>query len=362
VRPIRFVKRVARRLVRLAGPAGGPPWSARPPAPLEGQAPSVAAVPSLPSGDVAEPDLLRLAEALAWARPVGTFPGWRFDIDFDKPLPGYQMRRAIWSYFRSRNKPEPVVVPWTDGLRLQLYLGNDQSRQLFVAGCTEPNEFAFLDRVLAAGMTFLDVGANDGLYTLFAARRVGAAGTVWAFEPSPREVRRLERNLALNPAVSARVFPVALSDYDGQAPMRIAEEEHAGCNTLGDFCHIVEMTHRDTVRVRRLDDIVREEGLGRVDVMKIDAEGGEVGVLGGALQTLQAHRPVLMLEVVDKALRSLGASEARLLEFLEDLDYRLHVYDDATGEPRPARRGENSVNVVALPIESRLARDLRRAA
>ena len=55
-------------------------------------------------------------------------------------------------------------------------LGNDNSLCLYVCGSFEPNEFAFLDKVLKPGMVFVDVGANDGYYTLFAAQRVGPCG------------------------------------------------------------------------------------------------------------------------------------------------------------------------------------------
>ena len=44
-------------------------------------------------------------------------------------------------------------------------------------------------------MTFIDLGANEGLYSLFAARRVGPTGTVIAVEPSAREYERLVANL-----------------------------------------------------------------------------------------------------------------------------------------------------------------------
>jgi len=361
---IRLVKRWLRRLNRINQSAGGPSWNLGPPSASREalrRAIEPAAVSTLPSGDISEPDLLRLAASLAWSRPVATYPGWHFDKDWENPLPGYQLRRCLWSYFRSQNKQVPLLMPWTDGLRLQTHLSNDESKQLFIAGCVDPNEFAFLDRILSAGMTFIDVGANNGLYTLFAARRVGAAGTVWAFEPSHREAERLRTNLALNPFPTVRIFQAALSDVDGQAPMRIAEDEHAGQNTLGDFCYVVQLARQEMVAVRRLDNLSHDEKLPRVDVMKIDAEGAEVNVLSGALRLLRAHRPVLMVEVVDQALRGLGTSEARLLEFLDDQDYRVHVYDAATGEPRPARPGESGANVIALPIESRLAHTFRRA-
>src|SRR5687768_7123297 len=51
---------------------------------------------------------------------------------------------------------------------------------------------------LRAGMTVYDLGANVGLYTLAAARAVGAEGRVYAFEPLPRNVSYLKRHLALN--------------------------------------------------------------------------------------------------------------------------------------------------------------------
>jgi precorrin-6B methylase 2 len=78
-----------------------------------------------------------------------------------------------------------------------MYLGNDLSRCLYVGGTYEPMSSCFFPK-LQPGMTFIDVGANDGLYSLFAAKRVGPTGTVLALEPDRREFARLERNLRLN--------------------------------------------------------------------------------------------------------------------------------------------------------------------
>ena len=76
-----------------------------------------------------------------------------------------------------------------------MFLGHDVSSQVYIAGCFEPNEIVFLDRILKPGMTLVDAGANDGLYTVFAASRVGPKETVWAFEPSNRELARLKHNV-----------------------------------------------------------------------------------------------------------------------------------------------------------------------
>ena len=94
--------------------------------------------------------------------------GWRpnaMDVD-DPPVE--------WSILPSRDRAR------LGRTSLRLHLGNDVSRQIFIAGCYDPNEFAFLDRYLRPGMTFIDAGANEGVYTVFAAQRVGSEGCVWA--------------------------------------------------------------------------------------------------------------------------------------------------------------------------------------
>jgi FkbM family methyltransferase len=90
---------------------------------------------------------------------------------------------------------------------------------MFVGGSFEPNEFAWLDTILRPGMTFVDVGANDGLYALFAAQRVGPQGKVLAIEPSQREFMRLDRNLRLNRLTNVRAFRLAASSQYGEATL-----------------------------------------------------------------------------------------------------------------------------------------------
>lgn len=309
------------------------------------------------TGHLDDNDILRLAAGLSWTRPLGRYPGWRFDADWENTGLAYRLRRAIWCHFRER-PAVPVVVDWYEGLRFHLHLSNDLSKQVFVAGCYEPNEFAFLGDVLAPGMTFLDAGANEGLYTLFAARRVGAGGTVWAFEPSPREFTRLRHNVQLNRLDNVRLFRLALGRQNAALDLKIADDEHSGQSTLGDFAHQVTRVGVEEVPVRRLDDLVRAEGLRRVDVVKMDVEGAELAVLEAADRVLRRHRPVLLLEVNEKALQHQGASGAALERFLRGHDYALFAFDPASGRPVPARPDEFSDNIVAAPRGSHIARRL----
>src|SRR5690242_8285275 len=206
-----------------------------------------------------ESELLEAARDLVFVRPLVPYPGWSFGADWDNPDAAFQMRRRIWEYSREHKLEVPFIFEWHAGLRLNLYLGNDLSRQLYIAGCVEPNQFAFLNQILAPGMVFVDGGANDGLYTLFASRRVGREGIVWAFEPSAREFSRLELNLRLNQTENVKLFRVALADRDGEAELAIADDEHAGHNTLGAFAHDgVDLVRTERIGVRKLDGLVRE--------------------------------------------------------------------------------------------------------
>jgi FkbM family methyltransferase len=58
----------------------------------------------------------------------------------------------------------------------------------------------------------LDIGAHHGLYTLLASRRVGRRGMVVAFEPSPRERRRLAKHLRVNRCANVEVEACAVGD------------------------------------------------------------------------------------------------------------------------------------------------------
>src|ERR1700756_4629680 len=113
------------------------------------------------------------------AKPVlESFPGWVLGAGQSGDFPTW-LRRQIWPLLRS-----PFEIEWLDGLCLTLYPENEICRSVFVTGRYEPNEFCWLSRILEPGMTCIDVGANMGFYTLFAARRVTESGRVLAIEPS----------------------------------------------------------------------------------------------------------------------------------------------------------------------------------
>ncbi len=295
----------------------------------------------------------------AWWTPaapkLGPRPGWGFAEEYYEQRQWLACRRgALWEAARDNNLVVPLSVPWLAGTTVDVTLGNDNSLCLYVCGSFEPNEFNFLDRLLTPGMVFVDVGANDGYYTLFASRRVGPQGRVVSVEPSSRERGHLERNIARNGIGNVEIVPAALGAAAGHADLHLAHGVHTGHNTLGRFAHDdVVPAQVERVPVETLDAVVTRLGLSRVDIVKIDVEGGEANVITGARTMLAVMRPVLMMEVNDGALQAQGSSEAALLEMLRrEFGYEILVFSGMSGLAEQLLEGAPvSSNIVAAPQE-----------
>lgn len=283
------------------------------------------------------------------AEPVlETAPGWYLGSGQSANL-ATRFRKKIWRVFR-----DPFQVSWLDGLQLTLIPGNETSRSVFVTGRYEPNEFCLLSRLLKPGMTFIDIGANMGLFTLFAASRVGAAGRVVTIEPSTREMQILKDNVERNALGNVKLYPMALSDRASEAELLVARLQNSGHNTLGAFGYNTALDHREEVRTLRLDELVQSEKLDRVDVIKMDIEGGELAALRGAGETLERFRPVVLIELSDRALQHQSSTSAEVLALLAQHGYRFFGFAVDTGLPTPLepRKRFDSENIIAVSGDS----------
>ncbi len=279
-------------------------------------------------------------------------PGWRFG-QWNRGDPRAWLRRAIWQIAQSRHYDGPVTTDWYLGLRFNHHLAGDMSRCTYVDGRYEPNEMYAIAGLLEAGMCVVDAGANEGLFTIMAARIVGEAGAVHAFEPSPREQSRLRDNLAVNALANVRVHPAALGRASGRATLNVAGPSHSGHNTLGGFMY-ADTVQAESVEVEvvTLDQVARAQNLTRLDLLKLDVEGSETAVLSGAGEVLRRLRPVVVAEAQDESLRQMGSSTVEMLELLRSYDYVVEVFGP-TGKPEPLiDDGVTSLNLLCLPAES----------
>ena len=198
--------------------------------------------------------------------------------------------------------------------------------QALCNGSAEPFMAELFERALSPGMVVLDVGAFLGRYSLIAARRVGPTGRVYAFEPDPRNLPFLAKNIAMNGMSDCvTAFPYAVADRSGTQALFLDPEEGSGSSL---FFRRRPRAAATPVQCVALDEFLEESVA--VDVIKLDVEGGEFWALRGMERTIERGSPrmAIFLECFPRGLRSAGASTWALLQWLERFGFSVLVIDE----------------------------------
>ncbi len=228
-------------------------------------------------------------------------------------------------------------------------------------------ELFLLSRVIRPGMVCLDVGAAGGAHLVVMARRVGPTGRVIGVEPRPTSVRAVRR-LARLAGVADRVevLQLALAEAEGQLPLRIPlvpTRAHLPGTTLdlSGTAAFAKLPHRElTVRTRRLDDVVAERDLQRVDVLKLDVEGAELAALAGAEDTLRRFRPLVLVEADDLHQRRYDATAQDVVDAVVAHDYVAFRYRRGALDALDGRVVADEDDYVLVPTERRPPLRVRR--
>ncbi len=230
--------------------------------------------------------------------------------------------------------------------------GESFQDQQLLFGEYESMEREFVQKLLRRDMTVVDVGAHHGLYTLLASKCVGWHGRVVAIEPSLRECARLEKHLRLNRASNVELISCAAGESAGEEEFYVVGRFNDGCNSLRPPS-IPQSVKTALVKVRRLDDILSDLAITKVDFLKLDVEGAELSVLYGALKLLNRDsRPAMLVEVQDVRTRPWGYAAREILQFLIRMDYEWFAIA-SKGALLPISCDEETydANLVALPVE-----------
>ena len=180
-----------------------------------------------------------------------------------------------------------------------------------LTGRHEPETGLQLQRLIKPGMTVLDIGAHVGYYTRRASDIVGANGRVIAFEPNPTNHAMLKKNVGNRDNVT--LMQVALAEEEGTAELydylmmsasgslhydeTLREVQLSTTQRDVDFAPRLDgefQPQKYTVRTAPVDTLIADAGVSRVDVVKMDIEGAEMGALRGMKQTI-ANSPELAL-------------------------------------------------------------------
>lgn len=223
-------------------------------------------------------------KALAW----GAFkPNWATALRITAAR-----QSLIGGFLKKRYAVRPLQsLGWIDikisGLKFRCNTTDNGTERALVF--SRPREYKkeidLITDHLESGQTFVDIGANCGLFSLFAARRVGDAGVVVAVEPMPEMVARLRFNIAANGFRNIRVRDVALADKAGKSILYVKRSERGHSS----IAWRPQDSEPIAVPAITFSELVADERLSRIDAMKIDVEGHEDRVIIPMLAEASRH-------------------------------------------------------------------------
>lgn len=247
---------------------------------------------------------------------------------------------------------EPVTFALAGVGLLTLDLSVQMQQHVYWAGLSRDDAaiVRLARAVLPRDGVFIDVGANIGIHTLAIAHHVSEGGAVVAFEPHPVNHRLLMHNLRQNHLHHVVAEKLGLAET-------ATTLTGTGSAASGNWSLASQGDYRFEVRLRRLDDYLRDYPLPRLDLMKLDVEGAELRVLRGARQTIERFRPLIVFEVCASWMAKMQTSVAELFAELVDHGYRIHplpgrtiAWDRQVSVGDLAGLGAGAfVNLVAVP-------------
>lgn len=237
-------------------------------------------------------------------------------------------------YKRTVRRPKTIKLP--NRVKFRAYPDSVVSSALIYADWPEYHELKFCRSLLDEGELIIDIGANVGHMSLLLGDIVGSENVI-CFEPTPVSWRRLCENFELNGWSTSNLHQMAVGRAQGTVSMPDVTSPST-TNRVG----AVDSSYDDVdVKVTSLDDFSQSIAPGVVGLLKIDVEGYEPEVFGGAKRFLATRRPKLIL------FESLSGSVHKEIEgALEAAGYRIFQLDN---NGRPVGEPLNAQNLFAAP-------------
>ena len=215
------------------------------------------------------------------------------------------------------------------------------ARHLLTEGAWEPYETELMKQSIKPDMTFVDVGANIGYYTLLAARLLSGTGKVVAIEPDPGNFRLLSRSVQANAYTNVIAVQKAVSNRMGRTRLFL-DKKGIGIPSLSEDNIRVKGGGYVDVDTVKLDPLLSDLAIERVDVMKIDVEGAEGLVFEGGIRILRCVNRIFM-EFKQQALRNLGTDPAKLIAQIIRAGFVISRIDEENRRCVPVQHDYNSL-------------------
>lgn len=200
---------------------------------------------------------------------------------------------------------------------------------LYYYGVYEWGTLNVIEKLLKPNNTFVDVGANVGIISLFASRLLNKNGKVIAFEPLPSSFEMLENNIRLNNIKNIETFPYACSNNLKTKYISLESAENRGGASLKTNIENSSTSVKSII----LDDFLEIIP----DFIKIDVEGHELEVLEGLKNILSSKKPPILIVESSSETETQNSSPERIYNFLKEISSNYKIYKLKGAKVRPSK-------------------------
>ncbi len=257
--------------------------------------------------------------------------------------------RLIYSPDKRQHDFVDAVIEYDSTMLIQTNTASYFEWEIFFYGYYEQQIDRLIKRLVRAGDTVFDVGANVGSHTLIMRKCVGNAGHVIAVEPNPRIYSRLNENVVMNRfADNVTLLQMALSHTSGTGRLFLPPSDYPN-QGISSLHKRPELEGDVVVPLHRFDDVVYEQECSRVDFVKIDTEGHDYEVLLGAEGSIAEYHPYLLFEYDEHEWAQVGSDFAACANLLHKEHYTLYILEPTGSLIRIESNVPSYANIVAVP-------------
>jgi len=191
--------------------------------------------------------------------------------------------------------------------------------------------------LLNEGDTFVDLGANEGYFSILASKKVGKNGKVFSIEPQQRLWEVIQKNYELNYCSNSTIIPYAVGEKEEKLVINLYPSINTGASSLSNEKNFGKTKTNirkkffgtQKIQVKQLDKLAEDYHIGKINLIKIDIEGFEFFALKSA-QNLLKNKLIehVFVEFHPSQLKDLGQTTEEIIAFLNSLGYEKSINFD----------------------------------
>lgn len=174
--------------------------------------------------------------------------------------------------------------------------------------------------LIKPGMTIIDVGVNKGYYSLLFAKLMNDKGIVLSFEPVEENCYWIKKSININKYKCIKLYQYALSNKEEEVTFYLGKKSGHGSIFLSQS-NVDSEKAPITIKTRKLDDVLKENNIDKIDFIKIDVEGAELMVLQGAENALKKSENLKLVVDLDRISKE---DKKQLIDMLISFGFKIY--------------------------------------